>query len=443
MSLAHTLLEFLRPWRDCSVWWLGFSGGLDSTVLLELLCELRQQHQLPELRAVHINHRLSPQAANWQAHCERRCQALGVPLEVRSVDVVAAGKGPEAAARSARYAVFEELLRADHALLLAHHLDDQVETFFLRLMRGAGPRGMSAIPAHRTLARGQLLRPLLAIGRLELEHCAAQYGWSWVDDESNADTTFDRNFLRQQVLPLFEQRWPGYRDSVERARSAVAEAEYSLAAFEQEILAEAVAWYFDEPVINSESVVHMSPDQACRVLRLWLRELGLAAPAQLPLREFVRQLRDHGPQASPVLAGAGYQLRCYHGNVHVTAAPGVPPGDALALLPGLARDIASVGRVELRPAASGIRLAGRTDWQLRFRRGGERCHPVGRKHSQTLKKLLQEYAVPDWWRGRVPLLYAGEELAAVADLWVCEPFLAVLDEPGFTLQWDKPGLFPD
>ena len=205
---APELLAGLSQYRASPRWLVGFSGGLDSTALLDLLVQLSRSEQLPPLMAVHVNHGLSPNADAWQLHCEQVCRRLGVPLESRRVEVSNSGKGVEAAAREARYAVFEELLEPGGVVLLAHHLDDQVETFFLRLLRGAGTQGLSAMPANRALGRGILYRPLLEFSRDQLRDYAAQRQLEWVEDESNAQSGPKRNFLRREVLPLVEQRWP-------------------------------------------------------------------------------------------------------------------------------------------------------------------------------------------------------------------------------------------
>ncbi len=193
-----------------SGWLLAYSGGLDSSVLLHAASVVAHQRGIG-LRALHINHQLSEHAQRWQMHCEQQCAQLGVECLSVVVDVVNVGEGLEAAARAARYAVFSEQLRDQEQLLLAHHLDDQAETLLLRLMRGAGPAGLGAMQATRALAAGTLNRPLLALARASLETYAAQHTLSWVEDESNASLNFDRNFLRHQIMPQLQQRWPGFR----------------------------------------------------------------------------------------------------------------------------------------------------------------------------------------------------------------------------------------
>ncbi len=205
-------------------WFVGFSGGVDSTVLLHLLhrwCAANPGS--PNLRALHINHGLQAAAGDWQRHCELVCRSLQVPLYTCTVDVRAQGSG-EAAARTVRYRAFQEQLSPGAVLFLGHHLDDQVETFFLRLLRGAGVEGLAAMPRRRTLGEGFLVRPLLEFSRSDIEHYAAHHTLEYVEDPSNSNTTMDRNFLRVKLLPLLASRWPSYRQTVARASGHMAAA---------------------------------------------------------------------------------------------------------------------------------------------------------------------------------------------------------------------------
>ncbi|MCB1676716.1 MAG: tRNA lysidine(34) synthetase TilS, partial [Halioglobus sp.] len=174
-------------------WYVGYSGGLDSTVLLHLLQQWRTANpRSPALTAIHVNHCLQSGADAWQAHCEHLCRELGVPLVSRAEPVRAGAQGIEAAARAVRYRIFERQLQAGAVLFLAHHLDDQVETFFLRLLRGAGLQGLAAMPARRSLGGGLLARPLLQRPRSQLEDYAREHQLRWVEDPSNTDTALDR-----------------------------------------------------------------------------------------------------------------------------------------------------------------------------------------------------------------------------------------------------------
>jgi tRNA(Ile)-lysidine synthase len=431
------LAELLDPWRGAACWWLGLSGGLDSCALLQLLVELGRRDELPPLAAIHIDHQLHPESSHWAAHCADLCERLGVPLECRQVVVEDTGEGPEAAARVARYGVFESILGPGELLLLAHHLDDQVETFFLRLMRGAGTRGLTGMPESRPLGAGALLRPLLSVPRSELEAYATDRQLAWIEDSSNSDLAMDRNFLRQRVLPLLEERWPGYRLSVERSVEALTDAERVLGEMDRGRLTGARREAFGEPLLDLETLAPVSEQELARLLRRWLEVEGVTAPRQSRLVEFSRQSLTAQEDSQPLLAGPGFCLRRYLGNIHLGAGEPQLLPESLELVPGQSIALGGVGQLEMVAAEEGLRLPESGSWQLRFRRGGERCRPRGRARSQSLKKLLQESRVPPWVREHLPLVYEGDRLAAVADLWVCEE----IRQP--SIEGIRPFCYPD
>jgi tRNA(Ile)-lysidine synthase len=418
--IDHTVLDGpLAGFLSASHWYLGLSGGVDSTVLLHLLIRWRRScPQAPELTALHINHGMQSAASEWQSHCEWVCRLLRVPFIARRVEVHPGSGGGEAAAREARYAVFEELLEDDATLFLGHHLDDQVETFFLRLLRGAGVQGLAGVPAERPLGRGRVVRPLLQVTRAQLEAYASQHGLSCVEDPSNADTALDRNFLRAELLPLLAERWPGYRRTVSRASEHMAVAAATL----EELLPlpETVFSALGDPGLPLTALLGKR-DAAAQAMRAWLQSQGLPAPDQSALEEFLRQLRESDGDASPRLHCRTFTLQRYREAVYLVPDSGSAPKlPEVALKPGAVRELAGVGRVALCPAeGAGLALAEDEVLIVGWRRGGERCRPVGRGRSTSLKKLLQESDVPPWWRDRVPLLSLTEELLAVGDLWLC------------------------
>ncbi len=412
------LASTLQPHVGAGRWLLAFSGGLDSTVLLHLLCEYRQTHPAaPPLIAVHVNHNLQLASAAWERHCERVCAALEVSLLVRKVAVAGDGRGLEAAARDARYGELAATLRPGDVMFFAHHQDDQVETLLLRWLRGAGLRGLQGMPALRPLGPGLLSRPLLAWPRTALEAYARLHHLDWIDDPSNADTGFDRNYLRHEVLPLLAQRWPAYRGSVVRSARQLSAAE---AVLEQLLpTPPPCATLLGDPGIPVASLLQ-GPACGWLVLQEWLLGQGLPVPPRGPASEFLRQLQAGG--GSPQLAWSGQRLRRFGDGVYLlpTADPGGCAG-ADQLAPEAPLELPGGGRLELVPAGAeaGIALGPGEFLVVRNRGGGERCQPLGRGRSQRLKKLLQEAGVPPWWRDRLPLLYLGDDLVAVADLWLC------------------------
>lgn len=414
----------LEGLHEASHWYVGFSGGVDSTVLLHLLQQWRAAHpESPVLSAIHVNHGLQAAAAKWQSHCADVCRALGLTLDSHTVDVGAQGRG-EAAAREARYRVFTAQLQPGAVLFLGHQLDDQVETFFLRLLRGAGVEGLAAIPRRRALGQGALVRPLLDYSRGDIERYAAHHHLDYVEDPSNRDAGLDRNFLRQQLLPLLASRWPAYRQSVARASAHMAAAAQILSSD----VPETVHSVMGDPGLSLAPLVGESADRAANALRAWLRAQGREMPDRASLQEFLRQLRDAAPDGRPRLVNAAYTLQRYLDRVYMVplfAAP--PPARPIGLVPGTACTVPGVGTVRLDPAAGdGLWLAPGEALELRWRTGGEYCQLPGRTGSRSLKSLFQEWGIPPWWRNRVPLVFLGEELLAVADLSRC-----------VSTRWDK------
>ncbi|WP_250463753.1 tRNA lysidine(34) synthetase TilS [Microbulbifer litoralis] len=406
--------------------WLAYSGGLDSTVLLYLLADLG----VP-LRAVHIHHGLSTAADAWQAHCERVAASLGVPLTAVRVSVDPADGGLEQAARRARYRVFGEVLQPGDQLLVAQHGDDQVETFFLRLLRGAGALGLSAMAESRPLGRGRLLRPLLAAGRGQLENCARERGLAWVEDESNRDQRIERNYLRASVLPLLRQRWP-LRQRVVRAADNLREAAALLRDLAETDLAacDRRRERFGES-IDLARLRQLPGRRRKNLLRGWLAEQGGSAPEARHLREALEQVAGAAADSAPAVVLGGRVLRRFRDRAYLT--PPLPPAPAEG-------DRSWRGEVPLDLGGGWLLCPGPGwppgDYRVRFRRGGERAHPNGRRHSQTLKKLLQEAGLEPWLRDLVPLVFragAGQAPLAVGDLFVCERGL-----PG-TLEWRHAG----
>lgn len=400
-------------------WYAAYSGGLDSTVLLHMLQRWVAEHApAPTLRALHVNHALQDAAPAWEAHCTQVCERLQIPLDTVRVTVKSGGHGLEAAARAARYRVFEDQLGRGDVVFLAHQLDDQVETFFLRLMRGAGVQGLAAMPQRRALGSGWVVRPLLDLTRGELEDYARRHQLACIEDPSNDDNRLDRNYLRNKVLPLLASRWPAYRQTVFRASEHIASAAQAL---EQAVPLPATRFsLMGDPGISLDLLLDSGGAGAAAVLRRWLRSGGYPVPDQAPLTEFLRQLREADNSAAPRLQTGAYALQRYRDAVYL-----LPPElerlpECMDLRPGASLDLPGVGRVGLEPGeGEGLWLAPDDSPQLRWRAGGESFRPAGRRHSTRLKKLLQEQGVPPWWRDRVPLLYLEGELQVVGGRWPC------------------------
>ena len=412
-TLPAKLLQALVPWRNASAWHIAFSGGLDSTVLLHLLANAKD---LPPLSAIHIHHGLQAAADAWPAHCQSVCDALGVPLRIMRVHVQP-GASLERAARDARYQAFAEVTGAGEVLLTGQHRDDQAETLLFRLLRGAGVRGLAAMPAHRPLAGGHLVRPLLDVSRIELEAYAHEHRLQWIEDPSNADPRFSRNYLRHRVFPTLIERWPQALTSLARTAEHLSEAQALL-----EELAGMDLQGADQPSpfpwLPLPSLVlaplrELSDARQRNALRHWLTPL-----TRLPDSDHWASwysLRDAKGDAQPLWRLADGELHRCAERIWWVPTAWSEFSDATVSWPTLKKplELPGNGRLEF------VGEAPEGSLEVRYRQGGEIIEVPGRGR-RDLKRLLNECGVPGFVRGRLPLLYRDEQLLAVptlAGLW--------------------------
>ena len=407
---------------------VGLSGGLDSTVLLHLLAQspLREAG----LRAIHVHHGLHPDADAWAAHCETFCESLGVPLVVVRVDVNrASGLGLEGAARESRHSAFKSELRDGEILALAHHRDDQAETFLLRALRGSGIDGLAAMRPWREYERGWLWRPLLDVPRDDLLAYAQHHALRWIDDPSNADSGFDRNFLRNRVMPLLRERWSHASDNF--ARSA------GLAGSTVDMLESDDAHLLDVSRMPDGTLeigmLEVMPDpRRARILRRWIGELGLPPLPASGIDAVERDMLGAREDASPCLEWAGARIRRWGDALHA--------GQALDPLPqDWTQDWDGHATLSL-PTGDTLELTGTDAFEaplrVHARQGGERIVLPKRGHSHALKHVLQDAQMPPWRRERLPLLSdADGTLLAAGDAALSARMDAWLRTRGARLRW--------
>ncbi|MET4694211.1 tRNA lysidine(34) synthetase TilS [Endozoicomonas lisbonensis] len=406
---------------------VALSGGVDSTVLLHALVQLRHAGLISSLSAIHVHHGLSVNADSWAEYCQNLCRQWQVPLDVRRVDVnEALGDGIEQAARSMRYQVFEQLLPEQGCLLQGHHQDDQAETLLFRLFRGSGLDGLTGIPARRPLGkRGHVVRPLLSVSRASIEAYAKDHQLQPVEDESNTDQRFARNYLRQNLIPQIEQRWPGVSERLALLSGEVLEnQQWQQQAVEEaadSVLTVAPDYWNAGQVVNIESLLKLSESMAFRVVRYWLKQKGLLMPDRSVLNTLFAEVIHSREDAEPVLQLGDYEVRRFDG--------------LLVLVPVLEPFSDKVigwnceSRSELHVPASGwLTLDKDSARQLKkvsvcFRHnlpGSEKVRVAGRQGSKSVKRWLQEYRVPPWLRDRVPFLFYNGQMLCAAGLWVCD-----------------------
>jgi tRNA(Ile)-lysidine synthase len=393
---------------------VAYSGGVDSTALLAALARIPRLR----LRALHIHHGLHPSAGAWSRHCQTFARSAGVPLKVLRVQVPRTpGTSLEAQARDARYAALARDLQADEILMTAHQADDQLETVFLQLLRGAGVAGIAAMPPLARFALGWLVRPLLECSRAELAAWVSARHLAWIEDATNADERLDRNYLRRQVLPQIRARWPGSAGAVARSARHAAFAQRMLEAVGRADVNKAA----DGAALCVTVLRALSAARRANTLRVWIAQGGWPVPDARRLAELAGPVLEARADANPAVAWAGVIARRQGNRLEIHPpgpAPEAPLTWAWRTTPQLTLPC-ELGTLALAADARGpLDLALLPDeLVVGWRQGGERLRPSARGPSRALKTLLQEAQVPPAARARLPLIFAGSQLLAVADLY--------------------------
>ncbi|AIR89790.1 tRNA lysidine(34) synthetase TilS [Pseudomonas cremoricolorata] len=421
------LPSLFSPWLNARRWYVALSGGLDSSVLLHLLHTLSHAQPIPPLCAVHIQHGLQAIADTWPQHCREVCESLGVELHVIEVQVPA-GASVEQAARNARYGAFTALLEEGDVLFTGQHQDDQAETLLLRLMRGAGLRGLTGMPVQRPLGRGQLVRPLLSTSRQQLLTYAQGHGLAWVEDPSNEDSQFARNYLRGAVMPLLQQRWPQSSRRLARSAGHLSEALSVLDEVADDDLhaarGEAAFPWLNLDSLELRALGRLSPARQRNALQRWL-----STRTRLPdTRHWAGwdDLRDAAADAQPLWPLTDGVLQRSQGRVWWLS------GEWLQR-PSAAQTWDDPTRPLPLPGNGRLSLSGRCPegpLRVAYRQGGEVLEVPGRGR-RDLKRLLNETHLPHFVRQRLPLVWQGDRLLAVANL----PALGTSD---LQLLWQPP-----
>lgn len=418
---------------------VALGGGVDSTVLLHLASDYARASGI-ELLAAHVNHGLHASADSMADACRQQTQALGVAFELLSViDPCRSGESVEAWAREQRYARLAAMLEDADVLLTAHHMDDQAETVLLQLMRGAGPAGLSAMPALRRLGHGHHLRPLLSVSRRQIIDAARSRSLSWFDDPSNDDTRFDRNYLRHEVMPRLAGRWPGGVATLARAAAQQAETAGLLDELARLDLVRVADP--DNGRLSVTELLRLELPRRRNLTRYWLRDLGATLPDHRRLAQLTGPLLQARADASPEVAWGDFLVRRFRDQLYLlrprqrqTALSPVVwfTGQRLTVAGGEISSARQRG-VGLAPQWKGRAL------RIAHRRGGEALRVYGMSARRRLKNLMQEAAVPPWERADVPLLFWRDQLTAIAGYWVAPAARASAHEVGWSIEWHAGG----
>lgn len=420
---------------------VGFSGGLDSTVLLHLLSETKNMLPL-QLHAHHVHHGLSKNADLWAGLCADFCKKLNIPFILSTVNINKnSGLGVEATAREARY---NALLATDADFVcLAHHQDDQAETLLLQLVRGAGVKGLAGMPKYQ----GRLLRPLLDVPRGTLETYAKQHNLAWTEDESNFDTKFDRNFLRHEVLPALAKQYPAIKRTISRAAQNMAEADILLGELAEMDVKSCQLNQMDSKQIALRALADLSTSRVKNALRWWLQQHACDIPSAAQLQQIMQQLFHANADANvKIKVSAGLILRRYQDNAYLVEnlqeAEDVFQRGAFSLTWQGEKSIVLPDQSHLffsEKMGAGLAMRNLENMQLtiRYRQGGEMLRPEENRPNRSLKNLFQTSNIPPWQRERLPLLFLNDVLAVLPNSVTDVQFKAKPDELGLFVTWQN------
>jgi tRNA(Ile)-lysidine synthase len=417
---------------------VALSGGGDSAALLGAMCALRDGHRSRPLRAVHVDHGLQAAANEFRDACIRLCKQLSVPLEIISVSVsTPPGASVEAAARDARYAALASAIAPGECLLTAHHRKDQAESLLLQALRGAGVKGMAAMPARRVFGAGWHVRPLLDVPQNELLEFGAPLAGLGSIDPMNLDARFDRSYLRNAVWPTIEARWPGADAALARTARHMAEAQSLLDASG----AADLALLRDGEALSITGLRVLPPLRRINAVRLWLREANVEAPSTTRLIEALRQILDAQEDHLPAVVWGGWALRRYRTRLFVTAAhpPRLPDAMSWEAMRGSSLDLGpDLGKLTWIAHPGGISAQALPRVvAVRRRDGGETLKPAKSASTRSVQHLLQSHGALPWLRDALPLIFAADTLIAVADLWMDARWCVGAGEPGLAIEWSN------
>ncbi len=441
LNRFHTSLERLYTLPENAHYVVAYSGGIDSHVLLHCC----HQSGLP-VRAVHVHHGLQDVADDWVKQCQDFCSSLAIPLDVLYVDAnKKRGESPEETARIVRYQALQNNLRNADCLLTAQHLNDQAETLLLQLFRTASAAGLAAMPAVRKIAGHMHLRPLLFFSRTEIENYARDNDLYWVEDPSNEDVSYDRNFLRKDILPLLENRWP----ELSRQLSTVAELQSNNLRVLEDMAAIDLAStvmplashrqcssYETVSMLSIDRLKQLTSPRLLNMLRYWVTVTLDMRPTRNLLEEIEKTLVNVKADANPEILFSGFVFRKFQGNLYLLKSNEEEKLESEQDWTPVSPLNLSNLNIQLRAIDADAGLSKqllKESLKVCFRKGGESFHPAGRRHSQSLKKLLQEADIPPWERGTIPLVYFKDELIAVAGLWVSEKYSVGDGESGWSV----------
>jgi tRNA(Ile)-lysidine synthase len=423
----------IRKLCGSSSLWVAYSGGMDSHVLLHLLAQ--HHSEFPQgIRVVHVDHQLQSHSTSWAEHCRQVTESLQLPFHCLQVTVTDINQsGLESAARSARYNAINKLMNDDGILLTGQHLQDQAETLMLQLLRGAGNRGLGAMKTISFWQTMQIIRPFLAISREDLLEYATTHQLQWIEDPSNQNTEINRNFLRHQIWPLLQCRWPAINQNLARSAQNLQESQTLLDELAQDDLLNIEA-DLQEGSLSIDKLLVLSKARQRNVLRFFITKLNMALPSRINLQRILDEVCLAAIDAQPQVIWHEYIARRYQNRLYLNTSISLFATSSSAQIhnqqPTLLDDKHRL--VWQAQQGSGIRAelfsSGLT---LKYRQGGEKIQLAGKMHHQSVKKLFQQWQIPVWQRDSIPLLFANQQLVAIVGYACAETAKPQSDQTGW------------
>jgi len=433
---SDSFLSILSELDKANKFWLAYSGGMDSSVLLHLFY-LNIDKIKHQIEVLYVNHGLQLEANDWAVSCQKQCEKYDFPFtELKISESCPKGESVEAWAREKRYQLTEDIMNPGDVLFSGHHKDDQVETFFLQVLRGAGPRGLSAMPLIKKKKDTFFVRPLLNYSREEIKHYANQYGLNWQEDKSNSDSRYDRNYFRHKLSPIIENRWPAYRETINRVIRHQKETKLLLDEFAIEDINS--ARHDNGLSLNINRIKMLSEARQKNLLFVWLEQLDLQIPGSRHIEKIISDIINSDLDKSPCVNWADVEIRRYKNTLYaLKAIQNYDVDTEFEWQPKCILNIFEETLMAKQTIGVGIsknKVSG-TNFIIRFRKGGEKIKPGNSFHSKTLKQLFQERSVLPWYRNKIPLVYINDELAAIPGFCVDKKYMAREGEASWELHW--------
>jgi len=413
--------------------YIAYSGGMDSHVLLYLASSIAEIKS--KIIAVYVHHGLQIEADQWASHCEVTALALGVNFQCLTVNAQKlAGQSPEEVARDARYSVLKPLLGKRDVLLVAQHREDQLETVLLQLFRGAGVQGLSGIPLISDFGAGKKCRPFLDIAKRTMIDYAEQHKLSWIEDPSNQCNDFDRNFLRNKIIPELKQRWKGLDKTVSRTARHCAISHHQIDDLAQQLFS--TVFFDTDQTLNITRLLELQSDKQHLVIRQWFKLKKLRMPTEKNVQAIINEVVLANDSANPEIKIQKHSIRRYRGKLYCLKEDDRYIREGTWINNSMQWKLNNQQSLVLIEASEGIpkELWDNSEVTIKFRQGSEKIKLPGRQGRHSLKKLFQEKAIPPWERNQMPLIYINGTLAAIAELWISADFYSTNKEACYVLR---------